>query len=899
MAELTFSLHVEAKDKESYLVLHVQDKAFPSRIVYADALKRPEAKEKELYLFLYKEHFKSLGISPLSDRASHVSIQKIRIPSIKALECIKLLSLAKKLHWKGSALFFNPLSTANAHFIAKEEENGSLLVTYECLIDGRVVPFSAVDLFFPSDPPWCIAQGCVFSFSAEVDRHLLMKMYKEPLVLEGKKKEQFIELYKEEDEEGPTILWQLKGVSLEDKQEGALEALPVLVLHDTHGAFASLFMDYGTRGMVPYHEIAGAFRNRELEKSWEKDLLETGYQKKALGSSHYYCPLDQVTKTLSFLLELGWKILDSKGRAVYRYTASSLDIGMGSTHITARGTLSYQDHEVNVQNVMGSFLRRDRFVEISPFAVGLMDDAALGDLAPFEEGEVSSEGIKMKSCKAALLGQLWNKEGCRFDKGALDLVQRMEGAASIELAPVSELFCGSLYPYQQEGVNWLHFLHRSSLSGLLADDMGLGKTVQVLAFISHLPRAVGPICIIAPTSLLFNWKREFEKFLPSYSVYLHQGKERLALSEEIAKQEIIITSYAFLRIDRSIFEKVHFYSVILDEAQAIKNPQSQVAMSAFSLRSDMRIAITGTPVENRWDDLWSLFHFLEPMLLGDKKEFHAQMLSAQVDDRYLKKIRRKIRPFILRRTKEMVALDLPEKILQTVFIQMTDPQRALYEKYVARNRSGLIKELEKEGTAARRLQILEALLRLRQICCHPHLAEKDLPKDEEMSGKLERLLSDIEQVVAEGKKVIVFSQFTQMLQLIKEHIKQTGISPAYLDGSTEDREGVVKSFQEDPSVQVFLMSLKAGGVGLNLTAADYVFLCDPWWNDATERQAIDRAYRLGRKDVVVARRYVMAESVEEKMMKLKQQKTALADGLMETEGELSSFTMQEIAQMLC
>jgi len=893
MSDLIFSLELEKKEKEHFLVIHTRDVAAPSRLVYADSLTK--MKERELGSFLLKEHLKSLGLSSSSDKLQTLSISKMRISSVRSLEAIKLLALSKKLQWKDKSLFYNPFAKVKIFFRAKEQDG--ILTVVGCLsIDGKESSFSSIEMLFPSNPMWCIIDRTVVALPDDIDRNFVLKVYPEPMKLDGKKKEQFIELYEGEDD--PHIIWDTAPSIVKQETAEALSALPILVLQDQYGAFATLSMDYGLKGKVSFHEPTGSFRNVNLEKSWEKDLLETGFQKKIVGSSHYYCPLDQVTKTLSFLLELGWKIFDHKGRQVCRHTSTKLEMNMEKEEIITKGKLSYDEHDVDVQDVVGAFSRRDRFVELSPFAVGLMDHERMEeDLGDLTEAEIHPSGLKLKKHQAGLLDSLIKKKHVKLDSLSRSLIERMKQSSSCENAEVSSRFRGVLYPYQQEGVNWLSFLYASGLSGLLADDMGLGKTVQVLGFLSQI-ESDKPHLIIAPTSLIFNWKREWQNFLPDTEVYVHGGKDRCKDPLELMQKKVILTSYAYLRIDQDLLQKMSFTCVILDEAQSIKNPESQVAESAYSLNSKMRIAITGTPVENRWDDLWSLFHFLEPELLDERREFHASMMAAQVDDRYLKRVKKKIKPFLLRRSKEEVAIDLPEKILQTVWVEMAAPQRELYETYLSRNRAGLLKNIEEEGLSKNRMQVLEALLRLRQICCHPHLVEKTFDAEIELSSKLERVLADTAEVVAEGRKVILFSQFTEMLKILQMHIESAGWKYVYLDGSTKDREGVVKTFQEDPSTQIFLMSLKAGGVGLNLTAADYVFLFDPWWNDAAEKQAIDRAHRHGRKDVVVARRYVTAESVEEKIMKLKEQKSALAKGLIEMDGELSSFTMDDLLLML-
>ncbi|MCX6987640.1 MAG: DEAD/DEAH box helicase [Chlamydiae bacterium] len=895
MSELIFAIEIEKKEKEAVLILNIKDRLLgSSRILYADALLKPQKEEKDLYAFLLKEHIKSLGSTSARERLATLPMTKIKIPGPQALEAIKLLALAKKLSWKDQSIYYNPFAKVEIRFLA-EDRQGSLHVEGVIQIDKEDCSFKAIDLLFPGLPTWCIINRSVVGLGKLVDRNLLFKVYPGPLILEGREREKFIDLY--QDDEDQSVIWKTAPTK-ELVSEDPTQVLPVLILSDPYGSFATLFMDYGLRGRVPFHERIGSFRNQKVEQGWEKDLLETGFQKKIVGTSHYYCPLDQVSKTISFLLELGWTIIDARGRRVCHHTSTQLQIHSDLDGIIAKGTLSYNEHLIDVQDVVGAFNRRQRFVELSPYAVGLIDPSQMErDLGDLTAADVSSQGLKLKKHQVGLLDGLLHQRHIQADFATITLLDRLKNTVDPEPAFPGSSFQGILYPYQQQGVNWLSFLYHSGLSGLLADDMGLGKTVQVLAFLSSLP--VGKPClIVAPTSLLFNWRREWEQFVPGRDVYVHSGKDRCKELSTLLGKQVILTSYAQLRIDIDLLKQISFDCVILDEAQMIKNPGSQVAESAFSLHGRMKLAITGTPVENRWDDLWSLFHYLEPELLEGRGQFHSQMMAAQVDERYLKRVKKKIKPFILRRLKEEVGLQLPEKILQTVWVEMSSSQKQIYETLVSKNRTGVLKQVEQDGAGPHRMQVLEALLRLRQVCCHPQLIDGSLSNSGELSGKLERVLSDISEIVAEGRKVLVFSQFTQMLQLLETHVRQEGWGYVYLDGSTKDRETVVSRFQEDSSTQIFLMSLKAGGVGLNLTAADYVFLIDPWWNDAAEQQAIDRAYRLGRKNVVVARRYVTAESVEEKMMKLKQHKSALAQGLIEMEGEIPTSGLQDLLLLL-
>jgi SNF2 family DNA or RNA helicase len=338
-----------------------------------------------------------------------------------------------------------------------------------------------------------------------------------------------------------------------------------------------------------------------------------------------------------------------------------------------------------------------------------------------------------------------------------------------------------------------------------------------------------------------------------------------------------------------MFQSAHYQLVVLDEAQVIKNAQSQISCACKALQASMRLAITGTPIENRWDELWSIFQFVQPQVLGGK----AEMQRALSNPHSTAKLAKRLSPFIRRRTKAEVALDLPEKLEQTVFVEMASTERAFYDELIRKTRQGVLKKVEEEGAASHRMEILEAILRLRQCCVHPSLVSPEVKE----SSKLERVMADLQEVVDEGRKVLVYSQFTQMLRHIESQVQEKGWKYVYLDGSTEQREEVVQQFQQDPEISIFLISLKAGGVGLNLTAADYVFLYDPWWNVAVENQAIDRAHRLGRKSTVIARRYIMALSIEEKMMTLKQHKSNLSRALFDALPE-ENPSLNELIELL-
>ena len=438
-------------------------------------------------------------------------------------------------------------------------------------------------------------------------------------------------------------------------------------------------------------------------------------------------------------------------------------------------------------------------------------------------------------------------------------------AAGFERVPAAALpgdLTATLRPYQRQAVDWLAFLRAAGLGGILADDMGLGKTLEALAGL------VGPALIVCPTSVLPNWRAEIARFRPGLKVTLYQGPGR-QLDD---KADITLCSYAILRLDAELLAARKWTTIILDEAQAIKNPDSQVARAAYGLLGDFRIAMTGTPLENRLDELWSLAHFTNRGLLGGRREFDERFARPIADGEAgaAQRLRDKLRPFLLRRVKRDVAPELPPRTDAVLHVNLDERERGVYDAVRAATRADVIALLDGGGNV---MAALEALLRLRQAACHPALVPGQQAPS---SSKLEALVDALENAAADGHKALVFSQWTSLLDLIEPALKTAEIGFTRLDGTTRDRGGMVASFQAPDGPPVMLLSLKAGGVGLNLTAADHVFMVDPWWNPATEDQAADRAHRIGQDRPVMVYRLVATDTVEERILALQERKRTLA-----------------------
>jgi superfamily II DNA or RNA helicase len=468
--------------------------------------------------------------------------------------------------------------------------------------------------------------------------------------------------------------------------------------------------------------------------------------------------------------------------------------------------------------------------------------------------------------------------------GLAGLAPLIEGFTDLPEAPLPADLRATLRSYQQVGVRWLCFLRDTGMGAVLADDMGLGKTLQTLCAVR------GRTLVVCPTSVVHNWAAEIQRFRPGLRVTLYHGPRRTLDSSS----DIVLTSYAILRLDLDSLAGQTWDTVVLDEAQTIKNPESQVARAAFRLQAGFRVALSGTPVENRLDELWSLFHFACRGLLGGRSDFKERYAEpiARGDAGAAALLRARIRPFLLRRRKREVAPELPPRTDMVLHCELDDRERAIYDAVRAATRQDVLDQLAAGGNV---LAALEALLRLRQAACHPAL----LPgQDAASSSKVDTIVELLGVIAAEDGKALVFSQWTSLLDLLEPHLRSAGIAFTRLDGSTRDRAGVVASFQAPDGPPVLLISLKAGGTGLNLTAADHVFLCDPWWNPATEDQAADRAHRIGQDRPVLVYRVVSKDTVEERILALQDQKRAIADAALGEADRAATLTRDDLMALL-
>ena len=707
----------------------------------------------------------------------------------------------------------------------------------------------------------------------------------------------------------------------------------------------------------------------------------------------------QMPRAVSSLLAAGW-VVSADQKIIRAAGPPALSITTGIDWFELRGEATYERADgstetLTLPQILAAARSGKNMIVLGDGTQALLPEQWLDEHGLLVAlGKVEGDHLRFRSSQAAVLDSLLTThDQVAFDEHFARAREQIKGFEGIEAADPAEGFGGTLRTYQREGLGWLDFLRNFGMGGILADDMGLGKTVQVLAMLhgrvngdpAHCDVPVAsagkragkakaptkPSLIVVPRSVIFNWLDEAQKFCPDLKVMAYSGPDRADLVKQFKDQHLIVTSFGLMRRDIDTLKEEQFDYAVLDEAQAIKNPASQSAKAARLLQADHRLALTGTPVENHLGDLWSIFEFLNPGMLGASARFSdlvksassnatAQRLAdgddadaaanAALDEAAemgpaidqpadapvavnpadtIAQVAQALRPFILRRTKSEVLKDLPAKTEQTIICEMEPAQRKVYDQLRKYYRGTLMQQIDapggdesksaeagstrraeaeadqaaaSAGAGGNAFMVLEALLRLRQAACHPALISKegiDTGGPDVPSAKLDTLSDMLAEVIDGGQKALVFSQFTSMLALVRKRLDALGIRYAYLDGQTRNRREVVEQFQEDPDLQVFLISLKAGGVGLNLTAAEYVFILDPWWNPAVEAQAIDRTHRIGQTKPVFAYRMICEDTVEQRIIELQARKRKLADAIVGGEQNLlQSLTRDDLEQLL-
>jgi len=613
---------------------------------------------------------------------------------------------------------------------------------------------------------------------------------------------------------------------------------------------------------------------------------------------HVQIARNRLDASVSQLAAAGWTV-EVAGRRYRPAGSVAWNVTSGIDWFELSAAIDFGGVTADLPALLEALARGSRSVELSDGSLGILPDSFAAQLEPMaalaqkHDGRLRYGRIQVALLDALLAGQPRSQVDEAFELLRDQLAQGERPEAEDE----PEGFQGTLRHYQREGVGWLSFLERMGLGGCLADDMGLGKTIQVLAMLlrrQQVIRAAGvahrPSLVVVPKSLVFNWIEEAGRFAPTLRVLNHTGNTRAEVAGHLTDWDVVITTYGTLRRDVVAHRETEFDYVVLDEAQSIKNAASQAAKACRLLRARHRLALTGTPVENHIGELWSIFEFLNPGQLGSAGRLRKFLAdgrgSAEV-------VARAVRPYLLRRTKAQVLSDLPEKTEQTLFVELAETQRKAYDELREHYRQELAGRIGRMGIGRSRIAVLEALLRLRQTACHPGLV--DPQRIDEPAAKLDVLMEQLEEVIDEGHKVLVFSQFTSFLAILRRRLEAKPIVYEYLDGRTTDRQARVARFQEDPDCPLFLVSLKAGGQGLNLTAADYIYILDPWWNPAVEAQAVDRAHRIGQTRRVFAYRLIARDTVEEKIVALQDRKRELAESIVRAdESMIASLTAEDV-----
>ncbi len=649
-------------------------------------------------------------------------------------------------------------------------------------------------------------------------------------------------------------------------------------------------------------------RDREAEAARLAELGQLGLQ----APTGYYAPENdleipqsRLARVVDALTSTGWHV-EAEGKLFRTAGGFNIEVTSEIDWFELDATVDFDGVEAKLPELLAAVRKGEKYVELGDGSRGMLPEKWLDRYARLTDLGVTEDGkVRFQPSQALMLdAMLSEQEDVSFDRKFSQFRKRLRSFSGVKPKEPSKTFHGVLRDYQKEGLGWFHFLQSLGLGGCLADDMGLGKTVQVLALLEQRrtrrlkkDETRLPTLVVVPKSLIFNWIDEAKRFTPKLQVADYTGLGRKERVGDLGDYHLIVTTYGTLRRDIAELKELRFDYAILDESQAIKNATSQAAKACRLLQADHRLALTGTPIENHLGELWSLFEFLNPGMLGRTGAFTSLCKSAQPgESESLGVLSRAIAPFMLRRTKQQVLTELPDKTEQTLYCDLLPKDRKAYNELRDFYRAKLAKKIDQKGLKQSKIHVLEALLRLRQASCHLGLVDKK--KVGQPSAKLEVLMQQVEEIVAEGHKALVFSQFTSLLAIARERLDKAGTTYEYLDGKTRNRKEKVERFQTDENCPLFLISLKAGGSGLNLTAADYVFILDPWWNPAVEAQAIDRTHRIGQTQQVFAYRIIARDTVEEKVLELQKSKRDLANAIITADESLIRNLTAEDLQLI-
>jgi superfamily II DNA or RNA helicase len=710
------------------------------------------------------------------------------------------------------------------------------------------------------------------------------------------------------------------------------EAIPVIKVLYVDGGLSQiqLYFKYGeyTFSVENAHKVTVRlektadnyiFHRVKRSAEWEKKqfnlLLSLGLKKTSSLFSNLevasadenpsYGAINWVNEHIEILQASGFEIEQATGQKKFVFGASKIDLEVkeGNDWFDIHAVVWFGKYQIPFLSLKQHILHKKREFLLPDGEVAIIPDKWFTQYGSLFSLAEAGKTLKLKKHHIGLINDL--AEDSLANVTLERKLQRLSDFEDIADTQMPVHFKGSLRDYQKAGYNWFSFLREYNFGGCLADDMGLGKTIQTLAMLQKVKeddQLLGiqtTSLIVMPTSLIYNWLTEAKKFTPKLKILAHTGTNRNKDVANFANYDIIITTYGVTRVDVDELKNFYFNYIILDESQNIKNPASKSFKAVRSLKSKHKLILSGTPVENSVSDLWSQLTFLNPGLLGTQAFFYEEYVQAiekKKDEEKARKLQSIIKPFVLRRTKEQVAAELPPKTEQVIYCDMSEDQAAYYEKTKSAYRNDLLQSMDDGTFAQKQVQLLQGLTALRQLANHPVMIDGEYMSD---SGKFENVIHTLDNVLKGGHKVLVFSQFVKHLDIFKKHFEAENIPFAYLDGSTRNRGEIVSEFQQNAELKVFLISIKAGGVGLNLTQADYVFILDPWWNPAVEQQAIDRTHRIGQDKKVFIYKFIAKDTVEEKILALQNRKKSLANSLITTEESFfKSLSKEDIRDIL-
>lgn len=774
----------------------------------------------------------------------------------------------------------------------KKKKEFKLVPSVRLKPDGKDVLLSNIPVFFHTSPVLFIYDGYLFELPGPSLSWIKAALKSEEIEISQKDIRDLV--VQTESLPGSPKIRLPEGIAPKTIQD--LFPKPLLLVELEKGLLkAQIFMNYEDLE-IDWHDPRPSVldterwqwvkRNKDAESEILMGLFDKGFRQE---DQLFQRDIKGAAGVLSELTDEGWRVQGQNRKPFRGGRITELSISSGIDWFDLEGGISFGEHVVSLPRAIKAFLRGEQTVKLGDGSTGLLPEKWLSrNLSVLELGAASGQKncgktLRFPSAQALILDALLEENEVEpVDRRFLEIRNALKDFSGIESFPVPAGFKGVLRPYQKDALGWFAFLKKFSFGGILADDMGLGKTVQVLAWLAgELENGKErPSLVVSPTSVLFNWKAEAKRFVPDLKILAYSGNNRSDLIKKIDQTDLVITTYGLVRHDIEILKDLQFNYIILDESQVIKNSGSQIAKVVRLLKARHKLCLTGTPLENNVGELWSQMEFLNPGLLGLRTVFDKRFAKpiARGDKAARNTLKQMVTAFLLRRTKEAVAKEILGKMDHVILCPMTDGQAKIYSQVKDHYRASILATIERQGLNRSRIKILEGLLRLRQAANHPAL----IGEDGAGSGKLDKLMTLIKEAVSSGHKALVFSQFTKMLGLIRRSLDNAGIIYEYLDGRTPQtrRKDRVRRFQDDEDIKLFLISLKAGGLGLNLTAADYVFLVDPWWNPAVELQAVDRTHRIGQDKKVFTYRFITAETVEEKVLALQEKKREMVSAIL-------------------